>query len=79
MDPPNTGDLMITLRAGRLTPEESVEVASRTRRDPERKPPSMMSLSSKVRPEVEKKTANLNTVPLRALRYPSLVIHEFSA
>ena len=53
MEPPNRGDLMITLLAGRLTPDESVEVASRTRRDPERKPPSMISRSSKVRPEEE--------------------------
>lgn len=42
---------MMMRRAGRFTPDESVEVAARTRIRPCRKAPSMMSRSSKVRPE----------------------------
>lgn len=40
----------MTLRAGKFTPDESVEVAARTLIKPWRKAPSMMSRSSKVRP-----------------------------
>ena len=50
IEPPNTGDRIMTLRAGKLTPDDSVEVATRTRIDPLRKPPSTMSRSSKVKP-----------------------------
>lgn len=53
-DPPNTGDLIMTRRAGKLTPDERVDVATRTRTDPVRKPPSIMSRSSKVKPREEK-------------------------
>lgn len=49
--PLNTGVLMITRRAGRFTPEDKVEVATRTLRKPWRKAPSRMSRSSNVRPK----------------------------
>jgi hypothetical protein len=49
------GDLMMTLRAGKLTPEDKVEVATRTLIRLFRKPPSTMSLSSKVSPAKKKK------------------------
>ena len=48
--PLKVGVRMMTLRAGRLTPEDSVEVAARTRTMLWRKAPSSTSRSSNVRP-----------------------------
>lgn len=48
--PANNGDRIITLRAGKLTPELNVLVAIMTRRDPFPKALSMMSRSSNVSP-----------------------------
>lgn len=48
--PLKVGVRMMTLRAGRLTPEERVEVAARTLTMPWRKAPSNTSRSSNVRP-----------------------------
>ena len=49
--PPNIGDLTMTRRAGRLTPEDRVDVATSIFTKPWRNAPSTMSLSSKVKPE----------------------------
>lgn len=46
----NDGERIITLRAGKLTPEDSVDVATSTFKVPLRKFPSMMFLSSSVKP-----------------------------
>ena len=45
------GHRMMTRLAGKFTPEDSVEVATSTRKMPFLNAPSMMSRSSKVRPE----------------------------
>lgn len=45
---------MMTRRAGRLTPDERVEVAARTLTRPWRKAPSNTSRSSKVKPKPRK-------------------------
>ena len=51
---------MMTRLAGKFTPEDSVEVATRTRKMPFLNAPSTMSRSSKVRPEKVKSMKNLN-------------------
>lgn len=51
--PLKVGVRMMTLRAGRLTPEERVEVAARTLTIPWRKAPSNTSRSSNVKPTEE--------------------------
>lgn len=48
----------MTRRAGRLTPEERVEVAARTLTRPWRKAPSNTSRSSKVNPETKQRDGN---------------------
>lgn len=48
--PLNVGVRIMTLRAGRFTPEERVEVAARTLTTPWRNAPSSTSRSSKVNP-----------------------------
>lgn len=48
----------MTRRAGRLTPEERVEVAARTLTRPWRKAASNTSRSSKVNPETKKSDGN---------------------
>lgn len=52
--PLKVGVRIITRRAGRLTPEERVEVAARTLTRPRRKAPSNTSRSSKVKPKPRK-------------------------
>ena len=49
----NVGDLTITLRAGKFTPEDRVDVAIKTLMIPCLKLPSIMSLSSNVSPKIK--------------------------
>jgi len=53
-EPRNIGVRIITRRAGKFTPEDSVEVATSTLSPPNLNAPSTISLSSNVSPEISK-------------------------